>query len=138
MIWYEIYPRVDIDYSKFDPYTVFGRTFVVLYYQGEKYSHFCVNALTSKQSLSQYFGVNECKLPSFQYYTEFLLKKERDFPYLLEIHDLHSFLKEFEKNDGLLVWVVLDNRLRGLHAKHINRFFAIKKSRQKYNIPKKI
>ncbi|ACP36054.1 conserved hypothetical protein [Sulfolobus islandicus L.S.2.15] len=132
---YEILPRVDIDYSKFDPYTVFGRTFAVLYYQGEKYLHFCVNTLTSKQSLLQYFGVNECKLPSFQYYIEFLLKKERDFPYLLEIHDLHSFLKEFEKNDGLLVWVVLDNRLRGLHAKHINRFFAIKKSRQKYNIP---
>lgn len=44
-------------------------------------------------------------------------------------------MKEFEKNDGLLVWAVLDNRLRGLHAKHINRFFAIKKSRQKYNIP---
>jgi len=132
---YELLPRVDIDYSKFDPYTVFGRTFAVLYYQGEKYLHFCVNTLTSKQSLLQFFGVNECKLPSFQYYIEFLLKKERDFPYLLEIHDLHSFLKEFEKNDGLLVWVVLDNRLRGLHAKHINRFFAIKKSRQKYNIP---
>jgi DNA helicase HerA-like ATPase len=132
---YELLPRVDIDYSKFDPYTVFGRTFAVLYYQGEKYLHFCVNTLTSKQSLSQYFGVNECKLPSFQYYVEFLLKKERDFPYPLEVHDLHSFLKEFEKGDGLLVWVVLDNRLRGLHAKHINRFFAIKKSRQKYNIP---
>jgi DNA helicase HerA-like ATPase len=131
----EILPRVDIDYSKFDPYTVFGRSFAVLYYQGEKYLHFCVNTLTSKQSLSQYFGVNECKLPSFQYYVEFLLKKERDFPYLLEVHDLHSFLKEFEKGDGLLVWVVLDNRLRFLHTKHINRFFAIKKSRQKYNIP---
>nr|WP_011225196.1 ATP-binding protein [Sulfolobus islandicus]CAG38235.1 putative TraG protein [Sulfolobus islandicus] len=135
MTWYEIYPRVDIDYSKFDPYSVFGRTFATLYYQGEKYLHFCVNTLTSKQSLSQYFGVGECKLPSFQYYAEFLLKRERDFPYLLEIHDLHSFLKEFEKNDGLLVWVVLDNRLRSLHAKHINRFSAIKKSRQKYNIP---
>ncbi|WP_230951066.1 ATP-binding protein [Sulfolobus acidocaldarius] len=132
---YEILPRVDIDYSKFDPYVVFGRTFAVLYYQGEKYLHFCVNTLTSKQSLSQYFGVNECKLPSFQYYVEFLLKKERDFPYPLEVHDLHSFLKEFEKGDGLLVWVILDNRLRGLHAKHINRFFTIKKSRQKYNIP---
>ncbi|ACR42220.1 type IV secretion system DNA-binding domain-containing protein [Saccharolobus islandicus] len=135
MTWYEIFPRVDIDYSKFDPYTVFGRTFAALYYQGEKYLHFCINTLTSKQSLSQYFGVNECKLPSFQYYVEFLLKKERDFPYLLEIHDLHSFLKEFEKNDGLLVWVILEKRLRGLHAKHINRFFAIKKSRQKYNVP---
>nr|WP_011114786.1 ATP-binding protein [Sulfolobus islandicus]AAK06908.1 ORF1042 [Sulfolobus islandicus] len=135
MTWYEIYPRVDIDYSKFDPYVTFGRTFSALYYQGEKYLHFCVNTLTSKQSLSQYFGVNECKLPGFQYYVEFLLKKENDFPYLLEIHDLHSFLKEFEKNDGLLVWVVLDNRLRRLHAKHINKFFAIKRSRQKYNVP---
>nr|WP_011229432.1 DUF87 domain-containing protein [Sulfolobus sp. NOB8H2]CAA09120.1 hypothetical protein [Sulfolobus sp. NOB8H2] len=135
MTWYEIYPRVDIDYSKFDPYTVFGRTFATLYYQGEKYLHFCVNTLTSKQSLSQYFGVGECKLPSFQYYVEFLLKKERDFPYFLEVHDLHSFLNEFEKGDGLLVWVVLDNRLRGLHSKHVNRFIAIKKSRQKYNVP---
>nr|WP_011225117.1 ATP-binding protein [Sulfolobus islandicus]CAG38151.1 putative TraG protein [Sulfolobus islandicus] len=135
MTWYEIYPRVDIDYSKFDPYTVFGRTFTALYYQGEKYLHFCVNTLTSRQSLAQYFGVGECKLPNFQYYVEFLLKKERDFPYFLEVHDLHSFLKEFEKNDSLLVWVVLDNRLRSLHAKHINRFSAIKRSRQKYNIP---
>jgi DNA helicase HerA-like ATPase len=132
---YELLPRVDIDYSKFDPYTVFGRTFAVLYYQGEKYLHFCVNTLTSKQSLSQYFGVNECKLPDFQYYVDFMLKKERDFPYPLEVHDLHSFLKEFEKGDGLLVWVILDNRLRFLHTKHINRFFTIKKSRQKYNIP---
>jgi hypothetical protein len=74
---YELLPRVDIDYSKFDPYTAFGRSFAVLYYQGEKYLHFCVNTLTSKQSLSQYFGVNECEPPDFQYYVEFLLKKER-------------------------------------------------------------
>lgn len=35
----------------------------------------------------------------------------------------------------MLVWVVLDNRLRGLHSKHIKRFSAIKKSRLKYNLP---
>jgi len=132
---YELLPRVDIDYSKIDLYTVFGKAFASLIYKGEKYYHFCVNTLTSKQSLSQYFGVTECKLPSFQYYVEFLHKKERNFPYPLEVHDLHSFLKELEKNEGLLVWVVLDNRLRSLHSKHINRFLAIKKSRQKYNLP---
>jgi hypothetical protein len=35
----------------------------------------------------------------------------------------------------LLVWVVLDNRLRGLHARFVNRLIAVKKSRQKYNLP---
>ncbi|QGA54554.1 type IV secretion system DNA-binding domain-containing protein [Sulfolobus sp. E5-1-F] len=136
MRWYELYPRVDIDYSKVSLINLLGRTFGVLYYQGEKYLHFYVNTITAKQSLAQYFGINEAKkLPSFQYYVEFLLKKERDFPYPLEVHDLHSFLNDFEKGDGLLVWAVLDNRLRGLHTKHMNRLLAIKKSRQKYNVP---
>ncbi|AGJ61872.1 Hypothetical Protein SiL_0398 [Sulfolobus islandicus LAL14/1] len=67
MTWYEIYPRVDIGYSKFDPYVTFGRVFAALYYQGDKYLHFCVNTLTSKQSPSQIF---------FQFYSrlaEFLI-----------------------------------------------------------------
>jgi uncharacterized membrane protein len=131
----ELLPRVDIDYSKVDLYTVLGRRFAVLYYHDGKYLHFCANTITTRQSLAQYFGVGDCQLPRFDYYVEFKLKREKDFPYPLEVHDLHSFLKGLEPGDALLVWAVLDNRLRGLHARFINRLVAIRKSRQKYNLP---
>jgi DNA helicase HerA-like ATPase/predicted transcriptional regulator len=131
----ELLPRVDVDYSKVDLYSVFGRRFATLYYRDDKYLHFCANTVTARQSLAQYFGVADCQLPRFDYYVEFRLKREKDFPYPLEVHDLHSFLKGLEPGDALLVWVVLDNRLRTLHAKFINRLIAVKKSRQKYNLP---
>jgi len=52
----ELLPRVDVDYSKVDLYSVFGRRFASLYYRDDKYLHFCVNTMTARQSLAQYFG----------------------------------------------------------------------------------
>nr|WP_012386947.1 helicase HerA-like domain-containing protein [Sulfolobus islandicus]ABE99618.1 putative TraG protein [Sulfolobus islandicus] len=128
---YEIFPALDIDYTKLKLYEVLGRTVEAIYWNDKEKDRIRIFVRTSSDLnvLRQYFAVKpveEGEIPTPNYIAEITIKerpfpREEDFYSIILYHNLSDFIMKLPYNYQLRVWLNLDNKLKWILRRRVER-----------------
>jgi hypothetical protein len=126
---YEIFPALDIDYTKLKLYEVLGRTVEAIYWNDKEKDRIRIFVRTSSDLniLRQYFAVKPVEeIPIPSYAAEITLKErpfphEEDFYAPILYHNLSDFVMKLPYNYQLRVWLNLDNKIKWILRQRVER-----------------
>ncbi|QXJ27114.1 VirB4/TraG-like conjugation ATPase [Saccharolobus shibatae B12] len=128
---YEIFPALDIDYTKLKLHEVLGRTIETIYWFDKEKDRIRIFLRTSGDIniMRQFFAVKpveEKDIPVPPYIVEVTLKErpfphERDFFAPILYHDLSNFVMELPPNYQLRVWLNLDNMVKWILRQKVEK-----------------